>query len=154
MLRIVDHLGVEACAEVVGRSVNTVYDWSNPEREREPRFDHMLALDTAWLAAGLPAPAPILDVYQRLVAKVAQAAQPGPARPHPYTAFLATAAEWGALASVYAHELRGQDVPTATGRRLVQSQACKAIDAAHAFIASLDTPVTVRATPLIREVGS
>lgn len=52
MTRVVDRLGAEGAAAVVGKSSGLIHRWADPDDERRPSIEQALALDSAMLSAG------------------------------------------------------------------------------------------------------
>ncbi len=75
--RIKNIMGEEKCAEIVGRSVSLIRKWADPDHQSRPNLLQALALDIAFVEAGLGDP-PILSMYQQRLAKAvaAESAKP------------------------------------------------------------------------------
>jgi hypothetical protein len=63
IVRVIDGLGREKVAELVGKSQSWVYGWSDPDSDRRPTVHQCLVLDAAYVAAGL-GEAPIKTAYR------------------------------------------------------------------------------------------
>lgn len=68
--RIKDALGPDECAEVVGRSVSTVYKWCDPDGTSKPSLEQAYLLDLAFVRAGLGEPPILTAITQRLRADI------------------------------------------------------------------------------------
>lgn len=62
ILRIVDRIGWDGAADIVGKGERVIRNWSDPDMDRQPTIDEALALDEAYLKAGGTS-APLMAVY-------------------------------------------------------------------------------------------
>lgn len=63
IIRIVDRIGWDGAADVVGKGERAIRNWSDPDMDREPTIGEAFELDAAYLEAGGSAPPPMMAVY-------------------------------------------------------------------------------------------
>jgi len=56
ILRIVDRIGWDGAADIVGKGERVIRNWSDPDMDRQPTIDEALALDEAYLKAAARVP--------------------------------------------------------------------------------------------------
>ena len=93
--RIVGALGAARAGAVVGKSGRLVYAWGDPDSDLRPSVHQALALDTAYVEAGLGA-APIYRAYRR---RVRLLAAPAHAATEPTQRFMDVVRECGELSA-------------------------------------------------------